>query len=297
MTSAKVAMAATATAMAAGLQKVEPMDAPTDVALALKAVVKAVVVTDAVDAVAVVAVADAQKARAVRSASVLTPKANRSTTWERARLRHPWTAPTRPRTTPATSHAQSAAHATSAVTAQHVVENAVTTRNATSRAVMCVTRHAPTDLQKFVATAPPKVKPTATVTRVAKAVVVVVVAVDVVAMTVVLAKTTPAEMPTVTLTKHNWVLQKPTTATLIRLAQHSQPWPTVQPHLPATRTRTDADHAHETAMDANVVHVLTAVTREIATTIRPKRKPQWKRLSSPLPRSQHLRPLRQLHHQ
>ena len=74
-------MAATATAMAAGLQKVEPMDAPTDVALALKAVVKAVVVTDAVDAVAVVAVADAQKARAVRSASVLTPKANLSTTW------------------------------------------------------------------------------------------------------------------------------------------------------------------------------------------------------------------------
>jgi hypothetical protein len=88
---------------------------------------------------------------------------------------------------------------------------------------MCVTRHAPTDLQKFVATAPPKVKPTATVTRVAKAVVVVVVAVDVVAMTEVLAKTTPAEMPTVTLTKHNWVSQKPTTATLIRLAQHSQP--------------------------------------------------------------------------
>jgi hypothetical protein len=75
-------MDATATAMVAGLQKAEPMDAPTDVVLALKVVAKAVVVTAVVDAVAVVAVADAQKARAVRSASVLTPKANRSTTWE-----------------------------------------------------------------------------------------------------------------------------------------------------------------------------------------------------------------------
>lgn len=75
-------MAATATAMAVALQKVEPMDAPTDVVLALKVAAKAVVVTDVVDAVAVVAVAAAQTARAVRSASVLTPKANRSTTWE-----------------------------------------------------------------------------------------------------------------------------------------------------------------------------------------------------------------------
>jgi hypothetical protein len=79
-------MAVTATAMVVGLQKVEPMDAQMvalkDVGLALKAVAKAVVVTDAVAVVDAEAVVVAQKARAVRSESVLTPKANRSTTWE-----------------------------------------------------------------------------------------------------------------------------------------------------------------------------------------------------------------------
>jgi hypothetical protein len=85
MTSAKVAMAATATAMADGLQKVEPMVAQmavlTDVDLALKVAAKADVVMDAVAVVDAVAVADALKVKAACNASVLTPKANRSTTW------------------------------------------------------------------------------------------------------------------------------------------------------------------------------------------------------------------------
>ena len=76
-------MVGTATAMEAALRKAAAMDAQTDVDLALKAVVTDAETVAVVAVVAhAVAVVAAQKAKAVHSASVLTPKASRSTTWQ-----------------------------------------------------------------------------------------------------------------------------------------------------------------------------------------------------------------------
>jgi hypothetical protein len=124
-------------------------------------------------------------------------------------------------------------------------------------------------------------KLTATVTRVAKAVVVAVDVVDVVAVTVDRAKTTPAETSMVMPAKDNWALLKPA-AIRTKLAQHSHPRPTVLPHHPATKTLTDVDPVHATATAANELPVPTAASRAIATS-KPQCKPPWKWPSSLLP--------------
>jgi hypothetical protein len=182
-------------------------------------------------------------------------------------LCHPRTTPTRPRTTHATSNAQSAAHAQSVATAPRAVANAMKTRNAT--------RHAPTHPLKPVAMAPPRGKATSTATRVVKAVADAVVAAGAVAMTVALAKTMPAETPMVTQDRRNWALRKPTTAASTRRVQHFLQWLTLWLHRRATRMRTDVKNVHETAMAGNVDRGPTVATREIATASRSSLQRLW----------------------